>query len=191
MNGEPGQGRLALPVSPERDHILGSTAAVVTLLEYGDYECPYCAEAKDVVGGVQERMRDQFAFAFRYFPLTNVHPHAELAAEAAEAAGAQDAFWAMHAVLFDNQAHLELPDLLTYAEELGLDVDQFGEELAGRVHAPKVREDIVSGIQSGVTGTPTFFINGLRYAGSWDFVSLSSALERMARDSGRRRRVGI
>jgi protein-disulfide isomerase len=180
MSATTWQAMLALPVSPARGHIRGPVNAPVTLVEYGDYECPFCAAAHGVVQAVQQSMGPLVRFVFRHFPLSTVHPHAE---QAAEAAGAQGKFWPMHAVLYANQQRLERPDLLTYAEALGLDVRLFSIDLAEHVHAPRVREDFMSGVRSGVNGTPSFFINGLRHDGSWDAASLLAALQRAARVS--------
>ena len=170
---------LAVPVS-DADHIRGPVRAPVTLVEYGDYECPYCGAAAPIVDEVQQLMADRLRFVFRHFPITTLHPHAEQAAEAAEAAGAQDAFWEMHDLLFENQDRLGYRDLLTYAGALDLDVNRFQRELEGRVHADRVRDDFMGGVRSGVSGTPTFFINGVRHDGGWDLASLGAALERAA-----------
>jgi protein-disulfide isomerase len=174
------QAELVLPVSDERDHIQGPADAPVTLVEYGDYECPYCGAAYPIVKQVQERMGDRLRFVFRNFPITTSHPHAERAAEAAEAAAAQNRFWEMHDVLYENQRHLEDEDLRRYAEQVGLDVDVFGQDLAGHVHAARVREDFMSGVRSGVNGTPTFYVNGVRHDASYDLDTLQAALERAA-----------
>jgi protein-disulfide isomerase len=152
-------------------------------VEYGDYECPHCGAAHAIIDAVQARMGPALCFVFRHFPLTTIHPHAEPAAEAAEAAGAQGKFWAMHDVLFENQEQLAGPHLLAYAEALGLAAGRFSAELADHVHAPKVREDFMSGVRSGVNGTPTFFINGVRHDGPWDPVNLLAALQAAARVS--------
>jgi protein-disulfide isomerase len=167
---------LTVPINA-RDHRIGPETAALTLLEYGDYECPFCGRAHGEVAQVVEALGDRLLFAFRHFPLTQIHPHAEPAAEAAEAAGAQGRFWGMHDLLFENQRHLEPESLLRYAQALGLDVDRFAVELAEHVHAPRVREDFLSGIRSGVNGTPTFFVNGLRHNGDYDAASLIAALE--------------
>jgi protein-disulfide isomerase len=167
--------QLAVPVS-KRDHIRGPFNAPATLLEYGDYECPFCAEAHFVVQAVQAALGDQMRFVFRNFPLTNVHPHAERAAEAAEAAGAQGKFWEMHDILFENQSALEDEDLAGYAAALELDVPRFIKELMAGVYAPRVREDFRSGVRSGVNGTPSFFINDFRYDGPRDPEALAAAL---------------
>jgi protein-disulfide isomerase len=171
---------LTLPVSPARDHIRGPVDAAVSLVEYGDYECPFCGAAHPIVKAIQEQMGDELQFVYRHFPLTTVHPHAEQAAEAAEAAGAQQRFWAMHDVLFENQQRLDAPYLHAYAEALGLDVRQFDRELVEHVHADRVREDFLSGVRSGVNGTPTFYINGVRHDGSYEFPVLMAALQRAA-----------
>jgi protein-disulfide isomerase len=176
MNMTQWVSELVLPVSSERDHILGAPEAPVTLVEYGDYECPYCGQAYPIVEAVRAQMGPSLRFAFRHFPVTTVHPHAEQAAEAAEAAGVQGAFWPMHAMLFENQRRLGANDLHSYAEVLGLDIGRFDAELSAGVHTPRVREDFMSGVRSGVNGTPTFFINGLRYDGSWDAPDLLAAL---------------
>jgi protein-disulfide isomerase len=171
------EATLTLPVG-DRDHIQGASTAAVTLLEYGDYECPYCGAAYPIVKQVQEAMGDGLRFVFRNFPISTSHPHAELAAEAAEAAAAQDQFWPMHDLLYENQQRLEANDLLGYADSLGLDVERFERELEGHVHAPRVREDFMSGVRSGVNGTPSFYINGVRYEDSYDLDTLLGALQR-------------
>ena len=171
---------LSLAVSEERDHIQGSPSAAVTLVEYGDYECPYCGAAYPIVKEVQARMGDRLRFVFRNFPITTSHPHAEHAAEAAEAAAAQDRFWEMHDHLYEHQRQLTDADLHEYAHELGLDVDRFDTEVAGHVHEARVREDFMSGVRSGVNGTPTFYIDGKRHDDSYDLDTLLAALERAA-----------
>ena len=171
---------LALPVSEGRDHIQGPADAAVTLLEYGDYECPYCGAAYPIIKEVQARMGERLRFVFRNFPITTSHPHAEQAAEAAEAAGSQGKFWAMHDLLYENQKRLGDPDLRAYAEKLALDVEQFDKELAEHVHAARVREDFMSGVRSGVNGTPSFYINGSRHDDSYELETLLAALERAA-----------
>jgi protein-disulfide isomerase len=168
--------QLLLPVS-ERDHTIGSASAPVTLLEYGDYECPYCRAAHAVVEEVRLRLRTVLRFAYRHFPLTNVHPHAQRAAEAAEAAGAQGRFWAMHDRLFEYQDALEDDDLLAHAEAVRLDLARFARELAAGIHNRRVREDFMSGVRSGVNGTPTFYLNDIRYDGGHDAASLIAGIE--------------
>jgi protein-disulfide isomerase len=164
------------PVGP-KDHMQGPPDAPVTLVEYGDYECPYCGEAYPVVKALQERLGDQMCFVFRNFPLTQVHPHAEEAAEAAEAAGAQGKFWEMHDLLYENQDALEPEDLVQYARALKLDLKRFVLEMREHVYVERVREDFRSGVRSGVNGTPTFFINGARHNGPFDLESLLAAIE--------------
>jgi protein-disulfide isomerase len=159
--------RLLQPVG-RLDHVLGPGDAPVTLVEYGDYECPHCARAHRVLAEVLRRVGDEVLFAFRHFPLSQIHPHATLAAQAAEAAGEQDRFWEMHHMLFENQDALELEDLITYAKAVGVDAARFAEELHDQVHLPKVRADFLSGVRSGVNGTPTFFINEERFNTPWD-----------------------
>jgi protein-disulfide isomerase len=174
------EAALTLPVSEDRDHIQGPAEAAVTLVEYGDYECPYCGAAYPIIKEVQERMGEGLRFVFRNFPITTSHPHAELAAEAAEAAAAQDRFWEMHDLLYENQQRLGEEDLRAYADQLGLEVEPFDQELAQHVHAERVHEDFMSGVRSGVNGTPTFYINGLRYDDSYELETLLAALERAA-----------
>ena len=169
--------KLTLPVSEDRDHIQGAAEAPATLLEYGDYECPFCGAAYPIVKEVQSRLGDRLRFVFRNFPITTSHPHAELAAEAAEAADAQRKFWEMHDLLYESQQHLEAADLHRYAEQLGLDVGRFDNELARHVHAERVREDFMSGVRSGVNGTPTFYLNGVRHDGDYELETLLAALD--------------
>jgi protein-disulfide isomerase len=171
---------LTLPVDVDRDHIQGPADAGVTLVEYGDYECPYCGAAYPIVKDVQARMGDKLRFAFRNFPITTSHPHAEQAAEAAEASGSQGKFWEMHDTLYENQRQLGDADLHAYAERLGLDLESFDRDLAGHVHAARVREDFMSGVRSGVNGTPTFYINGTRHDDSYDLETLLAALQQPA-----------
>jgi protein-disulfide isomerase len=154
----------------------GPVSAPVTLVEYGDYECPYCGRAHPIVKEIQRRLGRNLCFAFRHFPLAQMHPHAQRAAEAAEAAGAQGQFWAMHDMLFEHQHALDDQHLLGYAAAIGLDVHQFSQDLANGVHTGKVREDFLSGVRSGVNGTPTFFINGHRHDGPLDLQTLLAAI---------------
>ncbi len=170
--------RLTMPVSEDRDHIQGPADAVVTLVEYGDYECPYCGAAYPIIKDVQARMGERLRFVFRNFPISTSHPHAEQAAEAAEAAAAQGRFWPMHDVLYENQGRLGDEDLRGYAEQLELDGESFSQALADHVHAERVHEDFMSGVRSGVNGTPTFYINGARHDDSYDLETLLAALER-------------
>jgi protein-disulfide isomerase len=163
--------RLSAPVSG-RDHILGPETALATLLEYGDYECPFCGEAHQVLKQLLRMVGDEVQYAFRHFPLTQIHPHSQQAAEAAEAAGAQGRFWEMHDLLFNHQDRLAPRDLLVLARSLDLDLERFAEDLTQRTYEPRIRRDFLSGVRSGVNGTPTFFINGVRHNGSWDLESL-------------------
>jgi protein-disulfide isomerase len=171
---------LTVPVDVDRDHVQGPADASVTLLEYGDYECPYCGAAYPIVKEVQDRMGDKLRFVFRNFPITTSHPHAEQAAEAAEAAGSQGRFWEMHDTLYENQRRLGDADLRSYAARLGLDLESFERDVAEHVHAPRVREDFMSGVRSGVNGTPTFYINGVRHDDSYELETLLAALEQAA-----------
>jgi protein-disulfide isomerase len=171
---------LTVPVDPDRDHTQGPADARVTLVEYGDYECPYCGAAYPIVKEVQQRMEDRLQFVFRNFPITTSHPHAEQAAEAAEAAASQGTFWEMHDLLYENQKKLRDEDLRGYAVQLGLDLDTFDRELAEHVHAARVREDFMSGVRSGVNGTPTFYVNGERHDDSYQLETLLAALEHAA-----------
>ena len=168
---------LALPVSDRRDHIRGNPEGEVTLVEYGDFECPYCGQAHPIVTELLQRMGAEIRFVFRHFPLSQMHPHAQLAAEAAEAAAAQGKFWEMHDTLYENQQSLDPQSLVAYAADLDLDVPRFEAELAEHTHQPRVREDFSSGVRSGVNGTPSFFINGRRHDGPWDLESLAAAIE--------------
>ena len=167
--------RLIVPDS-ERDHIRGSVTAPISMLEYGDYECPFCAEVQPIVTEIQERLLDDLCFAFRHFPLTTVHPHSEHAAEAAEAAGAQGSFWRMHEILFQNQQALEDEDLVQYASLLGLDDVRLLREVEAGAYAGRVRDDFKSGVRAGVNGTPTLFINGQRYDGARGLEEMLAAV---------------
>lgn len=168
--------RLSSPVT-DRDHIQGTTHAVLTLVEYGDYECPHCGRAYPIVKEVQRRLGPQLRFVFRNFPLAQIHPHAQHAAEAAEAAAAQGRFWEMHDALFEHQRSLDDRHLSQYAVSVGLDLERFQQELTAHTYASRVREDFLSGVKSGVNGTPTFFINGLRHDDDWDVETLTQALQ--------------
>lgn len=167
---------LDLPVDPARDHIRGQVDAPLTLVEYGDFECPFCGRVTGVVEALRERFGDDLCYVFRHLPLADVHPNAILAAEAAEAAAAQDAWWEMHDRLFTHPGRLEPPDLLTHAAALGLDVERFSRELGNGLHGAHVREDVASAEASGATGTPTFFVNGRRLVGRYDEEALAAAL---------------
>jgi len=167
---------LAVPVDPERDHIRGPEKnALVTLVEYGDFECPYCGQAEPIVRELISQY-GELRFVFRHLPLTEVHPHAQLAAEAAEAAAEQGAFWGMHDLLMDHQGALNFSDLVRYAGELGLDTERFAADLRKHAGAYRVAEDVDSADLSTVSGTPTFFFNGSRYYGAFDLAALSAAV---------------
>lgn len=159
-----------------RDWSRGVANAPIILLEYGDMECPYCAAARPVLESLVFENPEALRLVFRHFPVTSIHPHALLAAEAAEAAGAQGSFWEMHDILLSRQQRLELDDLLSYAGELDLDLERYERELRAHSHLPEVRADFRRGIQDGVNGTPTIFINGLRYDGVRDRQSMLSAI---------------
>jgi protein-disulfide isomerase len=171
-----GLARLLTPVG-EDDHVQGPAAASVTLVEYGDYECPYCRAAVPIVEELQRVLPDQLRFVFRHFPLENLHPHARRAAEAAEAAAAQGRFFEMHAALFEHQAALEDEDLRRYAAGIDLDLARFAAELEAHTHADRVREDFRGGIRSGVRGTPTFFLDDVRYDGGIGVRQLVAAIQ--------------
>ena len=168
--------KLSLPVNTKRDHIQGKSSAPLTLVEYGDYECPYCGQACLIVKEIQQQLKDQLRFVFRNFPLTQVHPHAQQTAEAAEAAGVQKKFWDMHDLLYENQQALDYYHLVEYASILDLNIERFNNDLFSHVYASRVHEDFISGVRSGVNGTPTFFVNGVRYNDSWDYETLSDRL---------------
>jgi protein-disulfide isomerase len=167
---------LKVPVTP-RDHILGRASAPVTLLEYGDYECPHCGAAHPIVQQVREHFGDTIGFVFRHFPLSQIHPNAEPAAESAEFCGAHGRFWEMHDGIYENQEHLGLPLLFTLVNTLGLSEAELRDALVKGTYADKVKSDFLGGVRSGVNGTPTFFINGRRHDGSYAFGDLVSAVE--------------
>jgi protein-disulfide isomerase len=161
-------------VDPERDHIRGPAHASVTVVEYGDFECPYCGQAEPVV---RDLLSDNdIRYVWRHLPLTDVHESAQLAAEASEAAAAQGAFWPMHDLLLQHQDDLQPKDLVRYAAELGLDPDQFHQDVMHHVHTARIAQDVESADLSGVSGTPTFFINGHRHQGAYDIDTLSQAV---------------
>ena len=157
---------LKVPVTLN-DHVLGPDSATITLVEYGDYECPYCGEAKTIMQRVLDQFGSQIRFIFRNFPLAEIHPHAEIAAEAAECAASYNLFWEMHDLLYENQRSLSIPLLLKLGEALRLPIAELEQGIIEKAYAPKIREDFMSGIRSGVNGTPTFFINGERYNGPY------------------------
>jgi protein-disulfide isomerase len=171
---------LTQPIS-ERDHIEGPAGAPLTLVEYGDYQCPYCGAAYPVVKRLQKTLAKKLRFVFRNFPLTQAHPYALIAAEAAEAAALQGRFWEMHDLLFEKQTLLK-PDIIpVWAKQVGLNLEKFGDDIKQGVVGKRIQEDRQSGIRSGVNGTPTFFINGARYDGTPDYGSLLESLESLAR----------
>jgi protein-disulfide isomerase len=175
-------------VDPERDHMRGPDAAPVTLVEYGDYECPYCGRAEVVIRELLDSFGDELRYVWRHLPLNDVHSHAQMAAEAAEAAGSQGRFWEMHDRLLADQDELTPADMTRHAEELGLDVERFWDELRTREHAPRVDRDVGSADASGVAGTPSFFIDGRRHSGAYDLATLTAAVraaEARARAEGR------
>jgi protein-disulfide isomerase len=166
---------LYLDVDPERDHMRGPVDAPVTLVEYGDFECPYCGLAEPIVRDLLREFGD-VGYVWRHLPLSDVHPRAQLAAEAAEAAAEQGKFWEMHDLLLHNQEALDPSDLMGYAQELGLDLDRFESDVSTHAGAPRVADDVDSADLSGVSGTPTFFINGRRHYGAYDLETLSNAV---------------
>lgn len=166
---------LTIPVGPD-DHAQGPADAAVTLVEYGDYQCSFCGQAYPLIKDVQARLGDRVRFVFRNFPLSSMHPEAELGAEAAEAAGAQGTFWEMHDALYEHQDQLG-PDLvMELAQQLGLDVKRFESELIARKYRDRVQADFMGGVRSGVNGTPTFFINSERFDGNWTGTGLLDAV---------------
>jgi protein-disulfide isomerase len=171
---------LTIPLSAD-DWTAGPLEAPVQLVEYGDFECPHCGAMEPVVQELRRQMGDTLCFAYRHFPLSSSHSHAEAAAEAAEAAGRQGAFWLMHDALFANQQALAAGDLVAYAAALGLDAERVAADLRERVYEADVRADFMSGVRSGVSGTPTFFINDVRYDGEYDPSALLRALQKAAR----------
>jgi len=175
---------LKTPVTPE-DHLQGPDSATATLVEYGDYECPHCGVAYPIVKRVQKHFGKGLRFVFRNFPLSEMHPHAESAAETAEFAGAHGKFWEMHDGLFENQDHLGGPLYLELAQELGLPAAELRQALEASKYKDRVRADFSSGVRSGVNGTPTFFINGKRHDGPFDYESLVQAIEE---ETGRQRK---
>jgi len=171
---------LAVPVN-HSDHALGPATARVTIVEYGDFECPSCQQAYHGVGILLKHFGSNVRLAFRHFPLREVHPHAELAAEAAEAAGAQGAFWRFHNQLFDNQLHLKAQNLRQYAEQAEIDLRRFDAEMTDHIYLQRVQEHIEGGVRSGVRATPTFFVNGALCDVSFGLDRLRAAVDRAVR----------
>ncbi len=169
--------KLSIPLSTE-DHIQGDPAAECILVEYGDYQCPSCGEAYPIVQKLQKHFGDRLSFVFRNFPLSQIHPLAEPAAEAAEFSAGHGKFWEMHDLLFENQENLGEALFVKLAGALDLSPAQLGTAVAEREYQARVQGDFAGGVRSGVNGTPTFFINGQRHNGSYDFASLSDAITR-------------
>lgn len=167
---------LKVPVTSE-DHIWGPGAAFITLVEYGDYQCPYCAMAYPIVKQLKNHFGEQMRVVFRHFPLTELHPSAEVAAEATEFAASHGKFWEMHDLIYENQSRLSGTFLFQLAKHLDLPIMDLEKVLEKRVYISKIREQFIGGVRSGVNGTPTFFINDQRYNGSLDYASLLSACE--------------
>jgi protein-disulfide isomerase len=165
---------LAEDVDPERDHIRGADDAPVTLVEYGDFECPYCGRAEQVIRELLSSFGEDVRYVWRHLPLNDVHPHAQVAAEASEAAAAQGSFWEMHDALLAHQGGLDEDQLAQYAQEIGIDAERMLGELRRHEYAARVSEDVASADESGVSGTPTFFVNGRRHYGAYDIDTLSA-----------------
>ena len=174
------QQSLAVPVS-ERDHSQGPASAAITLVQYGDYECPYTRQSTWVVQAIQQQLGNQVCFVYRNFPLTEIHPHALQAALAAEAAAVEGKFWEMHDYIFHHQHTLADGDLAQFAQVVGLDMQRYTQDTAEQRGLPRIEEDVAGGERSGVQGTPTFFINGVMYRGSWEHDALLAALQAASR----------
>lgn len=168
--------RLRIPVT-DRDHQRGSARASVTLVEYGDYQCPFCGRAFHVLRDIEDRFQNDLRFAYRHFPLTEIHPLALIAAEAGEAASDQGRFWEMHDTLYQNQPSFDPEALVAYATELNLDVEAFAADVTGLRHRERIRQDFLGGVRSGVNGTPSLFINGELFNGPTEVVPLARAIE--------------
>jgi protein-disulfide isomerase len=181
--------KLKVPVGPA-DHALGDEHAPVTLVEYGDYECPHCGRAHPIVQRVRKHFGKSLRFVFRNFPLTQIHPNAEMAAEAAEFAATKGRFWEMHDGIYENQAALGGTLVADLAGQLRLPMDELEAALKSREFLPRVKDDFMGGVRSGVNGTPTFFLNGERYEGSWEYDDLVAAIESLLPAKSQHRRVG-
>ena len=166
-----------IPAVNINDHIYGNLNAALELVEYGDYECPHCGRAYPIIKNIQQNLGSEMKFVFRSFPLTKIHPHAFSAAVATEAAGLQNKFWEMHDIVFENQKTLDAESIFLFAETIGLDVDQFKNDINKKELAEKVEQDLESGFRSAVNKTPTFFINGKRYEGDWEENTLLQYLK--------------
>jgi protein-disulfide isomerase len=174
------------PIEKE-DHVQGSASAPITVVEYGDYECPFCGAAYPMLKELQKQLGNKMRFVFRNFPLTNVHPYAELAAEAAEAAGAQGKFWEMHDGIYENQESLGEELILELAKTIGLDIKKFREDLEKHKFAERVKKDFMGGVRSGVNGTPGIFLNGIQYPGALDKMNVLRFLkQRESKDESAR-----
>lgn len=167
---------LKVPVSTD-DHIHGNENAPITLVEYGDFECPYCGMAHPIIKRLQKHFGNQLSFVFRNFPLSEIHPHAEVAAETAEYAGSHRRFWEMHDLLYENQDRLGMPLFLELADALNLPADDLENAIMNKKFESKIRKDFLGGVRSGVNGTPTFYINGQRYNGPIEFEELVFAID--------------
>lgn len=167
---------LKVPVT-SNDHHQGNEDALITLVEYGDYQCPYCAAAHPIVKQLQKQFGEQLFLVFRNFPLVEIHPHAKIAAEAAQFAGQNDRFWEMHDLIYENQESLSLPFLLKHGERLDLSIIDMKIALDKKIYETKINSDFLGGVRSGVNGTPTFFINGQRYNGTYELEELAAAIE--------------
>ena len=166
--------QLLVPIS-EQDHIQGLVSASVALVEYGDYQCPICGEAHQLIKALQQQVND-LCFVFRHFPQSQIHPYAQRAAEAAASAATQGQFWQMHDILFIHQQELGNDRLVEYANNLGLDIPQFLQDISSQVHIDRINQDIESGLNSGVKVAPALFINGIRYTSLWNIEQLMAAI---------------
>lgn len=166
---------LKVPVSSD-DHIQGNANAPITLIEYGDYECPYCGMAYPIVKQIQKHFGERLRFVFRNFPITESHPHAGIAAMSAEFAATKGKFWQMHDILYENQGNLELSDLINYAKSLNLAGNELQTAIENEVFVKKIEDDFMGGVRSGVNGTPSFFINGQRFNNSFEYENLLAAI---------------
>lgn len=165
----------------DQDHVQGSPTAAIVLVQYGNYQCPHSAEAHRLIPQLQQRLGSDLCFVFRHFPIPSLHPHSQRAAEAAEVAGEQGKFWEMHNALFEHQQALDDGSLVEYALNLGLDMPRFLWNFSERVYTNRVRADFLGGMESGVTGTPTFFINSARLKDSWSLDTLLMEIEKARR----------
>lgn len=170
---------LKIPVT-DSDHIQGNQHATITLVEYGDYECPYCGMAYPIVKRIQKHFGDKLKLVFRNFPLIESHPHAGIAAIAAEFAANHHKFWEMHDILYENQGNLDIPDLLKYAKLLNLSAIDLHDAINNESFVDKIKNDFIGGAKSGVNGTPTFYINGTRHNDSFEYAILVSAIEKQS-----------